>query len=342
MQDYASFVGFFIDFLSMVGVLVRGADSTLQMPKLSPVISGVPLTTHTAHLILAGYSYGSYLTQKLSNTPHVFNRSKIIEGGAQSEIRMRAVDLATVYNFDTKTNSDKFALSAETRVQRPRSNRPLVSTEMGKVRPARSAGEIKVQWSTGTLPSEQLKIDEITPKSDSEKAEKRANAWDALQTVYPKRKWWMRGWALPPGEENFYMQLDIPTPTIHYLIISPLVGLIASFFNTFFWLKDAKGDKLLGNNTLVIHGAKDGLVSTKRLRPLCYKRYQEAKGKFKYVQIEEAGHFWNKRAANQQMRAEVRHWAGRCLRGLDSMGSEEFAHEGSSEKSEKGIDGDGK
>ncbi|KAL8703213.1 MAG: hypothetical protein Q9201_003599 [Fulgogasparrea decipioides] len=104
LEDYISFVGFFMYYLSGVYPPVPGSDSFDDCFGLAPVLSGVPSARPPAHLLLSGYSYGAFLTRHLPNVPVLLNRfSKALKTSTQAEIRRRAASLAGITAIDILT-----------------------------------------------------------------------------------------------------------------------------------------------------------------------------------------------------------------------------------------------
>jgi alpha/beta superfamily hydrolase len=111
--------------------------------------------------------------------------------------------------------------------------------------------------------------------------------------------------------------IDIESIKVSYLLISPLQGLITKLATM--WTKtpqsrtkssfkaiDAESNlekKLVENETLAIFGDQDLFSSGKKLRLWADRLGSEPNSRFRYVEIDGAGHFWHEYAG--QMRENV-------------------------------------
>ncbi len=70
LQDYVSFVAFFIFYLANVYAPSLENYSCDKGLPLQPVLTGVPATSFPFHLVVAGYSYGKHSPKPLCHQCH--------------------------------------------------------------------------------------------------------------------------------------------------------------------------------------------------------------------------------------------------------------------------------
>ncbi|KAL8933806.1 MAG: hypothetical protein Q9216_006207 [Gyalolechia sp. 2 TL-2023] len=283
LQDYISFVGFFMYYLSNLHPPIPEAEDDFY--SLAPVVSGVPVARPPAHLLLAGYSFGAVLTRHLPNVPAVLGRfAKVLKTSTEAEIRMRATRLAAVTTIDLLLRKYN---GAEAR-----------RTLKGKA-PDRGDNRAAAPEQTITDWVEERKEFLILLQSPFVRVEKRDSWPDEVLSV-------------GPDDEDFVTRVDIPTPKSHYLLVSLLLEPLSLLCTGLRKLVDADEDRLdykfLYNTTLVVHGGKDPFTSVKKIGYWGVEIKEHSDGRFKSVKVAKAGHFWRDKEEYLDLRWCIYQW----------------------------------
>ncbi|KAL8644556.1 MAG: hypothetical protein Q9210_007196 [Variospora velana] len=297
LQDYISFVGFFMYYLSNVYPPVEGSESFDNHFPLQPILSGVPAIRPPAHLVLAGYSYGALMTRYLPNVPAMLRRfSRVLETSTEAEIRSRAAELATVTQIDILSPP-------------PIAAREVRSRSKGK---GKGKGEERARdsGSLDSVPTDWLGEKETLMR--------------VLQTPFKRKEtknsWPDRGMGFSPCEEDFIAHVHVPTPKTHYLLVSLLLEPLAAFCTGFrkFGRLDVDGDsldeKFLHNATLVVHGKKDRLTSIVKIEKWADWRMVDSEERFQIVGVADSGHFWGDGKAVKTLKAVIGMWVQKHVR----------------------------
>ncbi|KAL8718414.1 MAG: hypothetical protein Q9225_004442 [Loekoesia sp. 1 TL-2023] len=286
LQDYISFVGFFMYYLSNLYPPIPGSESFDNYFSLAPVLSGVPATRPPAHLLLAGYSYGALLTRYLPNIPALLGRfSNVLKTSTEAEIRMRASRLAIVTTIDILS-------------------RPLHGARESSRSRKGKAPEIHNGHAT---------VPDTTHQDWSE--EKNAHI-KLLQRPFvrkeKKNSWPDQQFGTGPYDEDFIGRVEIPTPKTHYLLVSLLLEPISLFCTGFRKLVDADEDRLdikfLYNTTLVLHGEKDRFTSLAKVAYWGSEIAENSEGRFQMIRVPKAGHFWREKNDYLDLRRSINLW----------------------------------
>ncbi|KAL8730868.1 MAG: hypothetical protein Q9166_003795 [cf. Caloplaca sp. 2 TL-2023] len=275
LQDYISFVGFFMYYLSGVFPPVPGEHPFDDFFGLTPILSGVPATRPPAHFVLGGYSYGALLTRWLPNVPAILGRfSKVLKTSTEAEIRHRASRLAAVTVIDILSN-ELYPSARESR---------------------RSKSKLLI---------------------DKNRAEEKKTHIGYLQTPFV-RKHERNSWpdekdGEGPFDEDFIKRVEVPTPKIHYLLISLLLGKAASFVTGFKKLRktdtDVMDEKFMFNTTAIIHGFKDRISSVWKIEVWGGYLQDNSEDRCQIVSVRKAGHFWREKGAMDKLREHLAEWA---------------------------------
>ena len=290
LQDYISFVGFFMYYLSNLYPPVPGSDSFDDYFSLAPVLSGVPATRPPAHLLLAGYSYGALLTRHLPGVTSLLNRfSKVLKTSTEAEIRMRASRLAIVTTIDILSRPLRGARDS----QRTREDRT----------PEAQNGQAGApETATPDWPHERKEHLKILQTPFVRKEKK--NSWPDQQ------------FGMGPSDDDYIARVDVPTPKAHYLLISLLLEPVSLMCTGFRKLAIADEDgvdyKFLDNTTLVLHGAKDRWTSWAKLCKWSDYFEDNSGGKFRVAENVDVGHFWQKEN-DDDLRVIIRQWVLKWL-----------------------------
>ncbi|KAL9007649.1 MAG: hypothetical protein Q9173_007133 [Seirophora scorigena] len=281
LQDYVSFVGFFMYYLSNVYPPVEGSASFDNYFPLQPILSGVPTIRPPAHLILAGYSYAML---------HRFFR--VLKTSTEAEIRLRAAKLAAVTHIDV--------------LSRP----PIASREVI----GRSTGKGREQSrDNGTL-------DRVPTDWTMEKEAHTRHLQTPFERKETKNSWPDREMGFSPSEEDFIPQIHVPTPKTHYLLISLLLEPLAAFCTGFRKLGrldmggDSLDEKFSHNATLVVHGKKDRLTPMTKIEKWADWRMANSAVRFQIVGVANSGHFWRNEKPIKALKMAIRIWVQEHVR----------------------------
>lgn len=284
LQDYVSFVGFFMYYLSNLHPPIPEAEDDFYA--LAPVISGVPAARPPANLLLAGYSFGALLTRHLPNIPVILGRfAKVLKTSTEAEIRNRASKLAAATTIDLLCR--KFGGAKESR-------RILKGKSPDRGNGATPVTEQMIQdW------IEEKKEYIAFVESPFERKEKRDSWPDEILD-------------LPPDDEDFLPRVDIPTPKSHYLLVSLILEPWSLPCTGFRKLIDDQDDRLdekfLYNTTLVIHSKKDPFTSLGKIEWWGAELTNCSDGRFKMIGYDYGGHFWRDESDCLSMRYEISKW----------------------------------
>ncbi|KAL8912787.1 MAG: hypothetical protein Q9172_007431 [Xanthocarpia lactea] len=268
LQDYISFVGFFMYYLSGVYPPVFSAIPFDDFFGLAPVFDEDSVQTRPpARLVLAGYSYGALLTRHLPDVPAILSRfTKVLKTSTEAEIRRRAYDLASLTITD------------------------IVSADLPSAQESR---KLKTKQSL-----------------DKDRATEGRNYMELLQKPFVRKEvkdsWPGQDLGEDPSEDDYIKRVEVPTPITNYLLISMLLGPVASVVTRFKNLVDVDMDKLdekfQYNSTAVIHGTSDRMTSGKRLIRWVEPIFELSGGTCQAGGVAGAGHFWREKGAIDGLR----------------------------------------
>ena len=242
-------------------------------------------------LIIAGYSYGSLITTLLPSTEEIVKRfEQISKGTAEAEIRLRAVSLAAQWNKDA-------VLYRETHHARKRMSCEKLSTSAHAMTLA-IGGE------------------ESEPGSRRTSHEGRRSLDAVRKSMERSRKKLLRQHSSEASEETLVIEslinVDIPPPQTHYLLISLLQPPISMFATMFSHLGTRylaeREAKFLNHHTLAIYGDKDVFASQKRLRRWAECMKSKSSSLFRFHEVTGAGHFWREEGVGATMRCYIKEW----------------------------------
>lgn len=242
-------------------------------------------------LIIGGYSYGSLITTLLPPIDDIIKRfAEVNKGTAEAEIRLRAIRLAAQWNKDAVLYHE---------AQRARKTR---SHE--KLRALEGAMAVAVGG------------EESEPGSRHASREGRGSLDAVRRSVERSRRKLLRRGSSEVSNSTLIVEslvhTKIPSPQTHYLLISPLQPPISVLATMFSYLRSGylaqKEAKFLDHPTLVLYGDKDFLASQKRLRKWAESLISEPGSLFQFHEIAGAGHLWQERGVENQMRGFIREW----------------------------------
>lgn len=312
LADYVSFYGFMFYFLNALKAGV--SPSQRQRPnqsQTSPVDVGDDESgkTHTTlDIILSGYSYGSMIA---SHVPTVDTVLKLFQEAPKDSFaaaaRSRAEQCSAHCNDYTQ---------AAPRPQTPELPRPGSSP--------RSPLPVVLGQSPASPKGRKTSLEGVRRSIDQAK---RKISFGSRSSDVGSRE---------PRRDTM-AKLEIPTPRISYLLVSPILPPISQFLTMFSKISlssnassgtSAQGtpipspvpeQQLCAHPTLAIYGDNDTFTPAHKLEKWCDDIANMAESKFQHREIEDAGHFWHEHGARTQMKATIRTWIDRLHRDNENI-----------------------
>lgn len=111
MEDYISFIGFFIHYIEGLRAprsqspspTTHGTELPLDRSAYETLLDKSVAGNHGVTLVIGGYSYGSLITTCLPAIGHILKRFEtVVKGSAEAEIRLRAGSLSAQWNKESK------------------------------------------------------------------------------------------------------------------------------------------------------------------------------------------------------------------------------------------------
>ncbi|KAL8806654.1 MAG: hypothetical protein Q9182_001182 [Xanthomendoza sp. 2 TL-2023] len=274
LQDYITFVGFFMYYLHGVYPPVPGDRPFDDFYGLTPILSGVPATRPPANLVLGGYAYGALLTRYLPHVSDILARfSTALKTSTEAEVRLRAATLAAVTVIDI-LDFDQISSASESRSSKTKGS-----------------------------------------KAEDEAAVKRKHM-ASLQAPFVRKddrfSWPGKEIGDLPEADDYISRVEVPSPKTHYMLISLLLGPVASAATGFQKLS-ATGigrldEKFIHNTSCVIHGEKDKVASVIKVRDWVSDIVDKSKGACQAIEIAGVGHSWRRKKAAAKLLSNVRIW----------------------------------
>lgn len=303
IDDYISFVGFFVHYLDALRLPELSEPIPISAdvpPPLSPIRTGEPLTDPlgTPHdrmtLILGGYSYGSLITTHLPLYEAILERfAHVSQGTAEAEIRLRASSLAMQWNRDAQMHCE---------INRGRS--------------------LKAPSAHGSSPSSSMALamggEECEPGARRSSRDSRRSLDGVRRSL--ERSHIHIGRRIS-GEVPTVLETARPLKPVHlkspricFLLVSPLLPPISSLATFFSHSSKSRStetafDQTLANHpTLAIYGSRDFFTSQKKLRGWALAVRRRPSSLFRFHEVPGAGHFWREHDAEEEVRRHVRKW----------------------------------
>ena len=290
-QDYISFAGFFAHYLDLIQQTVRSSAATLSPPpKLHPAsatsspLSSLQDRSSDAKLILGGYSYGSIIVNRLPSLREMLARFKNPEDGtAVAEILHRARTISGWTN-------EKLEAIRQTDIHRPKSSRKhSPSITMGGEETSSDQRRISRENGRRSVDFEGLRKSLDIPRRIKEhKSHSRSQ----------ERK--------PSAAVGDHADVDVPSIGAHYLLISPVLGIIGSALSAFGNTTDVT-TTLASEPTLVVYGDNDVFTTTRKIRQWTQK-LSSSSGRFRAVEVNGAGHFWREHGVAERLSNAIEYW----------------------------------
>jgi len=322
LADYVSFYGYMAFYLH--NLRPKAQSSLRESLDASQVASGPNASVVTTpgsssvepnsrtRLILGGYSYGSMVASHLPTFDAVMQAFACPKPGSpEAEIQLRASRLA----------SRRIKASASKRQSRGRSlrvNDAVRNDQSQSLSVAMGGDESEATSRRASRDSRRsLDLEGLRKSLDISRkrfGSRRESSEDELE----------------PTAELMRVS-DLQEPDICYLLVSPLLPPVAMFVTMFTKMTftgkgkspsttaddkaaDNAKSELVTHKTLAVYGDKDFFTAQRKLRKWAEQLYREKESKFRFVEIDGAGHFWHETGAAERLKAAVRSW-------IESLGS---------------------
>ena len=249
-------------------------------------------------LILGGYSYGSMITTHLPSTETILSQfADVVKGTAESEIRLRALNLSNQWNADHRKAKRGRSLTVEDGIHL--SSHSVIM------------GGDESEPGTRRLSRESRRsLDVVRRSMDRSRAKLRHGTKSSEFTD-----------AVSRSEEKL-ISIEMPRLRTSYLLISPLLPPISMFATMFTKLDTRRQQRLSGgpshmqseenllhHPTLAVFGDKDFFTSHSKLQHWARRLHGDASGfQFQFREVAGAGHFWHEDGVEMEMRGAVQSW----------------------------------
>lgn len=293
LGDYVAVYAFCLAMINVPGVLEHVSQESTTNPESKPV------------LLLGGYSYGSMIAAHLPSIQVVseclLNASY---GSSEKEIESRAQELGVA-----------FLGYCEVQQLRGRGSRKVSETAtsgggavtMGGYGSADAARRISRDRSHRKVEVDRVRhsVERVRRKLGSHHNES------------PNRDHRSGSGGAATSQITAMIM-----PKVHYLLVSPLLGSVASLATMFSRLKfeqrsihpvrdlpsTAPEEVLSKNPSLIIYGTADHFTSSAKIKAWCTKIEAEPGSLLVSQEVEGAGHFWHNAAYEEKLTAIVRAW----------------------------------
>ncbi|KAI9690525.1 MAG: hypothetical protein M1822_009488 [Bathelium mastoideum] len=266
----------------------------LSPSKLHPAsANGIASTpTHDANselkLILGGYSYGSIIVSRLPPLREILYTFRNMQDNiAIAEILQRA---RTISQW-THEKLDSVRQANGTPPRQSRKHSPSVTIGGDEIQT--DHGRISREGGRRSIDLEGLRKSLDIPKRIKEHKRQTQSWGQRSSSVEPEK----------PDNGNW------PSPKPHYLLLSPVLGLVGSALSAFDSSSGAEDvkDTLAKEPTLVIYADKDVFTSTKKVRQWTQTISSRSED-FRAVEVNGAGHFWREPGVIRKLRSALGVW----------------------------------
>jgi len=275
-EDYISIAGFLLHYLHHS--VAQDSVEPFQLP-----------CSNAIQLILGGYSYGSLITSHLPEASEIaktFHEPQ--EGTAIAEIKARAEHLALQVNEEIRAS--RKSVEDKATPHSPRKHGHTLSVGGEETSP-----EHRRHSTEGRLSTDLRRSLDLSRKL----ASLRRKNHQASVTVS----------AAQPESDPLALRIEAS-----YLLISPLLPPMSSLITLpfgFHSMKHTNDDlsRLLSHHhSLAVFGSDDFFTSAVKLRRWAKSISEESESKFRYVEVEHAGHFWRSHEVQNKLKIAVREW----------------------------------
>ncbi|KAL9129602.1 MAG: hypothetical protein Q9217_001990 [Psora testacea] len=284
LNDYISFAGLFIHYLHSIRAHLDpkpGQTFPYHIPQ--------PIT-----LILGGYSYGSLLAIHLPPLPQILAPfSHPASGTAAAEIRLRAHHLSSPWRKELQAYQD-------------------TTTIRGRPSPS------SYNLSPATIA---IGGEESAPRSPRPSHESRRRSIDATikrSVEKSRRRLGLRRQSNNSAEtgsrdevqEEALQAVVISELRTAYLLVSPLLPPLSSFLALSMGQRNGRvgEEKLVQAHTLVVYGNRDIFTSQRKLRRWAEGLKERVGSRFRFSEVQGAGHFWKEEGVEEEMKRAVGQW----------------------------------
>lgn len=289
LGDYVAVYAFCLSLINVPGVLEHVSQDSITISESKPI------------LLLGGYSYGSMITAHLPSIQVVSEcLLNALEGSPEKEIELRAQELGIA-----------FLGYCEIQQLRGRESRKVSDTAtsgggavtMGGYGSADAARRISRDRSHRKVEVDRVRhsVERVRRKLGSHRSDSGSGGVSTSQ---------------PPA---------MVVPKLHYLLVSPLLGSVASLATMFSRLKfeqrsittvrdlpSAVPEEILSKNpSLIIYGTADHFTSSARVKAWCAKIEAKPGSLLASQEVQGAGHFWHNAAYEEKLITIVRVWLER-------------------------------
>ncbi|CAL8576759.1 hypothetical protein XPA_002624 [Xanthoria parietina] len=274
LQDYISFVGFFLYYLSGVYPPYSVIGPFDDLSGSTPISSDLAPIRPPARLFLAGYSYGALLTKYLPHVPVILSQfSRALKTSSQAEIRRRAYRLA----FITATDLPSPAYLASIEFFNPSAKQMLQE----KVKDHRN--ELKT-------PFVRIQAKDSWPNQHL--------GGDPSDEDYTARV------EVPPPITHYLLVS---------MLLGPAASFVTGFRKLAGGDMKTLDEKFQYNPTAIIHGDWDKITSESRLSDWLADIEDRTEGKCHVRGVHGAGHSWKEKGAMNKLRSHLRRFFEGCL-----------------------------
>lgn len=246
----------------------------------------------SVRLILGGYSYGSLIATRLPSVSDIVKRfSGAAAGSAEAEIALQARKLSKLRKASQQLSSDPPQQLKSVADGLDDSNR-------------RVSLSITVGGQEGTLERRER-------SREGRRSIDIRRSLDLSRRVKSLRRRSRESSDVEKGSLTTFKDKDVLLPRTYHLLVSPLLPPVSVLTTMFSWYSaqpPRKGvDGIVTSPTLAVFGGNDGFTSAKKLKGWAERLQTGSEGTFRFVEIAEAGHFWNG-PVKSSLQAAIRRW----------------------------------
>ncbi|KAL9623079.1 MAG: hypothetical protein Q9160_002593 [Pyrenula sp. 1 TL-2023] len=294
LSDYVSFYGFMLHYVQGIGLYSKKnfiVEAEADAPRIGSEANTMP---QQQTLILGGYSYGSLLVTHLPPVEQVIDIFRQpCNGSSEAVIRDRAVDLSK--RWAKRLEEQK----AHGRGRQRQSRSPNIATSASL---SVAVGDESTGRRTSRDSRRSLDLEGIRKSFDQARARIHFGRMESCSD----------------SEEEKLDEIQIATPSIQHLLVSPLLPPVSNFLTMFSrpflesrtreHANHSHNPQLTLKPTLAIFGDSDTFTSKRKLRKWAETLTKAPGSRFDFEEIEGAGHFWRHTEEQQTMQMAIGRW----------------------------------
>ena len=293
IQDYISFAGFFAYYVDLIRQDTPPKPPTPSSSMLHPESnSQAPSASsqdikQNVKLILGGYSYGSIIVTRLPPFREILSRFKNPKASsAAAEILQRARTIS-----DWTKQKIEASRQANVRRQTPSRRHSPSITIGGEEMPSEQRHSSREGGLRNVDPEGLRKSLDVTKRLKGQKS----HSHDGGQ--------------ITPSTEISADDINLPLVELHYLLVSPVLGILGSALSAFGAHSEDENVKttLAKGPTLVVYGDHDMFTTLRKIRSWTHE-LQSRPGRFHAVEVLDAGHFWREPGVAEKLRDAIGIW----------------------------------